>query len=469
MSYIPHTDEERRAMLEAIGLPDLAALFTDVPEAYRFPGLSLPPAASELEVMRSLQEMAALNLDVTRTPTFLGAGAYRHWIPATVDFVISRSEFYTAYTPYQPEVSQGTLQTIFEYQSMICDLTGMEVANASHYDGATAVAEAAIQALNVFRYKRTKIVVAPTVNPQYRQVLRTYLQGQAVEIVGDEVLCCPTDLLLQADENTACFIVQSPNFLGQIEDLKALKETLVERTRDARGKSALLVVVTNPLSLGLLKPPADYGADIVLGEAQPLGIPLALGGPYLGFYASKMEYVRQMAGRIIGETVDVEGKRGYVMTLTPREQHISRARASSNICSNQGLMALAATVYLATLGRQGLRRVAELNYHKAHHAASLIEQIEGYQVDRSKPFFNEFVVTCPAPVADINEYLLHEWGILGGYDLSQDYPELGNAMLVAVTEMNTAEEIELLARALRDYDPNWDAEWHEGDVEEEQA
>ncbi len=455
MVYIPHTDRERQQMLDVIGVKRIEDLFQDIPKPYRYPPLELPPPASEMEILQELQTLSKTNLDATTTPTFLGAGAYRHWVPSVVDYIISRGEFYTAYTPYQPEVSQGTLQAVFEYQSMICDLTGMEIANASHYDGATATAEAVIQAYNVFRKKRNKIIISPTVHPQYRAVLQTYTQGMEtntttpLEIVGDDNLNTPLDdLLALVDENTACFIIQSPNFLGQLESLEGLAEEVHQR--GSRGnQQPLLAVITNPISLGLLKPPGAYGADIVIGEGQPLGLGLNFGGPYLGFYATKQTYMRQVAGRLVGETVDADGERGYVMTLTTREQHIRRDRATSNICTNQGLMALAATVYLAALGKHGLRNIAELNYHKAHYAADQIDTLQGYTVQRGKAFFNEFVVQCPAPVEHINRYLLDKWEIIGGYNLSKDYPNLDKHMLVAVTEANSRNEIDFFVDALR--------------------
>ncbi len=447
MVYTPHTDDDRRAMLEAIGVGSLAELFTDVPALHRFPDLDLPEALSEMEVLRELQSLAEGTLNANSVPTFLGAGAYRHWVPSVVDYVISRGEFATAYTPYQAEVSQGTLQAIFEYQSLICDLTGMDVANASHYDAATATAEAVIQAYNVFRKKRRKILISPTVHPHYRAVVRTYTQGMDVQIAGDAAIDAPLDELIdQVDADTACVIVQSPNFLGQIEPLDGLAERI-----HARDPKTLLAVVTNPISLGLLEPPGSFGADIVLGEGQPLGLGLNFGGPYLGFYATRDEYVRQLAGRLVGQTVDAGGKLGYVMTLTTREQHIRRDKATSNICSNQGLMALAATVYLSTLGKHGLRRIAELNYHKAHYAAAQIAVLDGYAVEGSGPFFNEFVVNCPAPVAEINAALLTRvpnGPVLGGYDLGQDFPGWDHRMLVAVTEMNTRTEIDVFVAAL---------------------
>ncbi len=450
MVYIPHTDEERRQMLEAIGVDKIADLFADIPGKYRYPEIEVPDPIAELEALQELQYLADVNLNAYAVPTFLGAGAYRHWVPSVVDYVTGRGEFYSAYTPYQAEVSQGTLEAIFEYQSMICDLTGMEVSNASHYDGATAAAEAVIQAYNVFRKKRNRVVLSPTLHPHYREVIRTYTQGMDLEIVGDDDLTASLEQLLdRVNEKTLCLIVQSPNFLGQLEELSGVAERVHEQ-----GQDALLAVATNPISLGLLKPPGAYGADIVFGEGQPLGLGLNFGGPYLGFYATRSDYVRQIAGRLVGKTVDVEGREAYVMTLTTREQHIRRERATSNICTNQGLMALAATVYMAALGKNGIRRVAELNYHKAHYAAGIIDALEDYTVLRDAPFFNEFVVRCPGPVAEINDYLLTELGelqIVGGYDLGRDYPHLANHMLVAVTELNSRDAIDGFAEALDAY------------------
>jgi glycine dehydrogenase subunit 1 len=450
MVYVPHTDEERQEMLAAIGVERIEDLFEDVPAAYRYPELELPEALSELEVMQELQNLAGANLNAYAVPTFLGAGTYRHWVPAVVDTIISRGEFATAYTPYQPEVSQGTLQAIFEYQSLITDLTRMEVANASHYDGATATAEAVIQALNVFRMKRRKIVVAPTVHPHYRAVIRTYTQGLELEIVGDDDLDRPLEEVVElVDEETACLVMQSPNFFGNIELVEGLANTVHQI-----GDGALLAVVTNPISLGLLNPPGDFGADIVVGDGQPLGLGLNFGGPSLGYYATLQKHIRQMAGRIVGETVDVEGRRGYVLTLTTREQHIRRERATSNICTNQGLMALAATVYLSALGSYGLRRIAELNYHKAHYAAKEIQELGTFSIANKKPFFNEFIVRCPAPVEEINDFLLNEYPleIIGGYDLGRDYPHMENHMLVAVTEMNSREEMDDFVAALAEFE-----------------
>jgi glycine dehydrogenase subunit 1 len=359
-----------------------------------------------------------------------------------VNHILLRGEFYTAYTPYQPEMSQGTLQAIFEYQSMICALTGMDAANASHYDGATSLAEAVTVAMEVTRHKRNKIILSHAIHPQYRAVVRTYHQGGNLKIVGDAGRADIADLIDMLDDNTAMVAVAYPNFFGQIDDLK----TLAEKVHNA---GALLVVVANPIALALLKSPGELGADIVVGEGQSLGIPLGYGGPYVGYFAIRSEYVRKIAGRIVGETVDKQGRRAYVMTLRPREQDIKREKASSNICTNQGLMALAATVYMSLVGKQGIRKVAELCYHKAHYAAQQIDTLPGYKVDFSKPFFHEFVVKCPHAVKDINEQLIDE-GIIGGYDLGQDYAHLKDHMLLCVTEMNTKNEIDTLVEVLKE-------------------
>jgi glycine dehydrogenase subunit 1 len=442
MPYLPHTDADRRDMLEAIGVSSLEELFYDVPESFRFPELKLPKAASEMEILDELYAMALKNSATGCFATFLGAGAYNHFVPSVIPYLAGRGEFATAYTPYQPEVSQGTLQAIFEYQSMIAELTGMDVVNASHYDGATSMAEAAIMAVNVSRGKRRKILVSPWVHPQYRRTMRTYLPGGQVTVTGDENLRTDLDDLRgMLDDDTACLVIQNPNFFGELMDVDGLADAV-------HGAGALLVVVANPIiSLGLLTPPGGYGADIVVAEGQPLGAGLNFGGPYLGVFAAREAYVRRMPGRLVGETTDTGGRRGYVLTLTPREQHIRREKATSNICTNQGLVALMAGMYLAYMGRAGLRAVAEMCYHKAHYAASQIDKLGGYQVVNYAPFFNEFAVKCPKPVAEINVALL-ESGILGGYDLESDYPHAKNEMLVCVTEMNTREQIDRLVAAL---------------------
>ncbi|MEI2692904.1 MAG: aminomethyl-transferring glycine dehydrogenase subunit GcvPA [Anaerolineae bacterium] len=440
MPFIANTDADRAAMLAAVGVERVEDLFHDVPEAYRYPALDLPEALSELEALRELAGMAAENDNLDELTSFLGAGAYRHFIPSVVDFLSGRSEFYTAYTPYQPEVSQGTLQAIFEYQSMICALTGMDAANASHYDGATATAEAVIMALNTVRGKRQRVILSSTLNPQYREVVRTYTQGMGLEIVEADFRALPQ----MCGKDTVCIVVQNPDFLGNVrspQEMQALADA-------AHTCGALLAVAVDPISLGLFTPPGQYGADIVMGEGQALGIPLGFGGPYLGFFAMREKDVRKSAGRIAGETVDLDNRRGYVLTLSTREQHIKRSRATSNICSNQALMALRAAIYLATMGKQGLRSVAEQCYHKGQYAATKISMLPGYEIVNTGPFFKEFVVRCPAPVEDVKAHLLLEWGIIPGYDLTVDYPELGECLLVCVTEMNTAEEIDALAEGL---------------------
>ena len=445
MSYVPNTNADRGAMLEVIGVGDVADLFWDVPEGARFPELDLPAPVSEWEVLRELKELSEYNVDLEHAPCFLGAGAYPHFVPSVVGHVIGRSEFYTAYTPYQPEISQGTLQSIFEYQSMICALTGMDAANASHYDGATALAEAVVMAVNVGRQKRRKVVMSAGVHPEYRAVVRTYTQGAGLTILGDEDSSLGLHGLAEwVDADTACVIVQNPSFLGYLQEPAAVR-ALAKATHDA---GALLVVCADPISLGLFVPPGEYGADIACGEGQALGGGLSFGGPYLGYFACRKQHVHKMAGRIVGQTVDQKGERGFVLTLSAREQHIRRERATSNICSNEALMALAAAVYLTALGKTGLRKVAELCYHKAHYAAQRLSTLPGYELRGEGTFFHEFPLQCPRPVQEINDYLLSEWGIIGGYDLGRDYPDFANTMLVCATEVTTREEIDSLVEAL---------------------
>jgi glycine dehydrogenase subunit 1 len=440
--FIPHTDADREAMLRTVGVSRLEDLFKDVPAAHRFPNLNLPRGLTEMEVKAEMESLALSNETTKDLVCFLGAGAYAHYIPAAVDAILRRGEFYTAYTPYQPEISQGTLQAIFDYQSLVASLTGMEVSNASHYDGATAVAEAVSMAYANFRGKRNKVVLSPSLHPHYRATVQTYNEGTEINLAGAEISpqAGPEALLPLIDDKTALVIVQYPDFFGRIYDYTALAEA-------THRAGALLAISANPLSLGLLTPPGEFGADIVTGEGQSLGIPLSFGGPYLGLFATRKEYVRKMAGRLVGETIDNRGQRAYVLTLTAREQHIRREKATSNICTNQGLLALAATVYMSLLGKHGLRQVAELCYHKAHYAASQIASLPGFRLWSDAPFFHEFVVRCPQPVAEINDLLLLE-GILGGYDLGQDYPELKNHMLIAVTEMNSRDDINLLVETL---------------------
>jgi glycine dehydrogenase subunit 1 len=444
--FTPHTNSEREEMLRAVGVRSIEDLFKAVPEKYRFPKLDLPAQRTELEITSELNELASGNGSVKEMICFLGAGAYNHFIPAAVDAIISRGEFFTAYTPYQPEISQGTLQAIFEYQSLISNLTGMDACNASHYDGATSAAEAVILAHANYRGKRKNMVISSALHPQYRETIRTYTQGYPdIAIIGDDTkdpLESPDKLLSLIDQNTALVMVQYPDFFGRIYNYTKIAEA-------AHQNGALFAVSVNPTALGLLKPPSEFGADIVIGEGQSLGIPLSLGGPYLGLFATKKDLVRKISGRLVGETVDQDGKRGYVLTLTAREQHIRREKATSNICSNQGLMALASSVYLSLLGKHGLRQVAELCFQKAHYAAKQIASIPGYSVKTDTPFFHEFMVKCPQPVDEINAHLL-EHGILGGYNLEKDYPTLKNHMLVAVTEMLSKEEIDIFVDVLKE-------------------
>ena len=446
MTYVPHTESETREMLAAIGVARLEDLFADVPAAVRFPALKLPPPSSEMEIAADMQALARRNFGVDPSLSFLGAGAYHHFRPATVDYVLRRGEFYTSYTQYQPEASQGMLQALFEYQSMICRLTGMEVSNASHYDGATALAEAVVLALNVAQGKRRKIIMSPAVHPQYREVVRTYLRGtHADSVTGDEDGRSDlADLLKRLDGETAALVIQNPNFFGQCEPVDGLADAV-------HRAGALLIVVTDPIALGMFRPSGAYGADVAVADGQALGIPPSFGGPYLGILASRMEYVRRLSGHLVGETVDAGGRRGYVLTLATREQHIRRAKATSNICTNSAVCALAAAAYLATMGKQGLRDVAELCFHKSHYAAAEIGRLKGFAVNpQGRPFFKEFVVRLPRPPAEVNEILRERHGIIGGYDLGRDYPHLADHMLFAVTEVNTRAAIDRLVGALRE-------------------
>lgn len=447
MTYIPISPKERDAMLETIGVKSLDDLFDAIPANHRFPKLDLPAALTEMEAADELSGLANANENVrSDLVSFLGAGMYNHYIPSVVDHMLRRGEFYTAYTPYQPEISQGTLQAVFEYQSLMSALTGMDVSNASHYDGATATAEAVNLAFAQFRGKRKKVVVSPTVHPQYRAVLRTYTQAMGVEVTGDDpnanLESSPDDLLSQVDDNTCIVIVQYPDFFGRVYDYTKLIE-------DVHAKGALVCVVANPTALAMFKTPGSMGADIVVGDGQPLGIPMWYGGPSVGFFTTRKNFVHKMAGRLVGETVDNKGQRAYVLTLTAREQHIKRERATSNICTNQGLIALGTAVYLSLLGKKGLRQVAELCYQKAHYAAQELSKIDGMGLCFTEPFFHEFALCVNRPVDEVNAHLL-EHGIIGGYDLGQDYPALKDHMLIAVTEMNTKEEIDTLVEVLKE-------------------
>jgi len=416
-------------MLREIGVSSADELFHDVPEKFRNVRFKLPPPLSELELKEELRQLSNHNANLDDYVCFLGAGYYRHFIPSVIGHITGRSEFYTAYTPYQAEASQGTLQTIYEYQSLICQLTGMEVSNAGMYDGSTAVAEAALMACRITR--RDKVAVLSTVNPGYGKVIDTYAKGH--DIPSEKVE--PNLDGLASD--CACLIVQQPNFFGHFEDIGAY-------TQKAHDMGALLIIIVDPISLGMFKPPGNYGADIVVAEGQALGSPISFGGPGLGIFTCRKEYLRQMPGRIVSKTTDVGGQPGYVLTLATREQHIRRERATSNICTNEALVALAATVYLAALGKRGLRQVAELCYHKAHYAAEAIGKLKGYSLVFQQPFFKEFVVCCPVAPSQINEVLFKE-RIIGGLDLSQ---MIDNGMLLCVTEVNTKQDIDRLVEIL---------------------
>ncbi|MDT3428119.1 glycine dehydrogenase subunit 1 [Paenibacillus forsythiae] len=442
--YLPMTEQDRSEMLAEIGIQSVEELFADIPEAVRYKGrLPMSEALDEYALLRHMKRLADKNADFDSHVSFLGAGLYDHHVPVVINHVISRSEFYTAYTPYQPEISQGELQAIFEFQSYICELTGMKVANASMYDGATALSEAAVLAAGAT--KRRKIVVSGAVHPEARQVLKTSAAGLglAVAVVGCSDGATDLAQLAQAvDGETAAVLVQYPNFFGCIENLAAIEQL-------AHDAKALLVVSAGPLALGVLETPGKLGADIVVGDAQPLGISASLGGPTCGYFSVAEHLMRRIPGRIVGQTVDRSGKRGFVLTLQAREQHIRREKATSNICSNQALLALCASVYLSVMGKEGLREVGELNIRKSHYAAARLGAIPGVKIAFTSPFFNEFALKLPegSDPGAVNAKLLKE-GFLGGYDLGRDYPELAGHMLIAVTEKRSKSEIDEFASVL---------------------
>lgn len=430
--------------MQTIGIDSIDQLFQDIPQEVRYQGtLPMSEALDEISLLRHMRQLAGRNADFDQYCSFLGAGLYDHHIPVVINHVISRSEFYTAYTPYQPEISQGELQAIFEFQSFICELTGMAVANASMYDGSTALAEAA--ALASGATKRQQIFVSRTVHPEARQIVHTVARGLSLDVVEIDHADGVTDLeqlAARVTNNTAAILVQSPNFFGCIEDVRAIADIIHQH-------HGLCIVSTNPLSLGILESPGRLGADVVVGDAQPLGIPASLGGPTCGFFAVTEPYMRKMPGRIVGQTVDREGRRGFVLTLQAREQHIRREKATSNICSNQALLALCASVYLSTMGKQGLQDVAKLNLQKAHYAAQQFADHPLFSQPFEAPFFNEFVIRLPdgCNMSQLQKHLL-ESGYIGGYHLGADYPELQNHVLVAVTEQRTRAEIDQFVSVL---------------------
>ncbi len=445
MPYFPNTDHDRREMLKAIGAASVEELFEMVPAELRLGrGLFLPPAMGELELTQHLTALAEKDQPAGEMACFLGAGSYDHFVPAVVDAIAARSEFYTAYTPYQPEASQGSLQAFFEYQTLITQLTGMDVSNASLYDGASAAAEAVLMAMEATR-REGRVVTAASVHPEYRQTVATYLANFATEIVtlgAPQGAIAPEELAAAVDGRTACVLVQHPNFFGCLEDVARLAEV-------ARAAGAMLVAAVDPISLGVLKRPGEWGADIVVAEGQSLGTPLSYGGPYLGILACRESLVRRMPGRLVGQTVDRRGKRCWVLTMQTREQHIRREKATSNICTNQGLLALRAAVYMALMGPQGLREVAALCLHKARYAAERITSGGRWKAAFARPTFKEFVVRLPGGAVEEKLAAALEQGIFAGVPLRTWYPELGDCLLVAVTEKRTRKEIDRLAAVLQ--------------------
>jgi len=440
--YIPNTEAEERLMLDSIGAKSIEDLFADIPaELGLNRRIDIRKAMSELELSGNMKKLSGANKSTEELTCFLGAGAYDHYIPSIVRHLAMRSEFYTAYTPYQPEISQGTLQAIFEYQTMICSLTGMEVTNASMYDGATACVEAAMMAVENAR--RSSILVSKTVHPEIRRVLKSYMHFRDVEVVEVDMKDGVTDvekLKTLAEAGTAGVIVQNPNFFGVIEDLTDIEKII-------HANKGVLIDYVDPISLGILKSPGESGVDIAVGEGQSLGNSLNFGGPYLGFLATNSKLMRKMPGRIVGQSDDVDGKRAFVLTLQAREQHIRRYKATSNICSNQGLNALMATIYMSTMGKAGLKEVAEQSARKAHYTMEQLTKSGKYKPLFNKPFFKEFAIVGDVSAAAVNNELLKN-NILGGFQLDKEYPELKNGLLLCVTEKRTKEEIDKLARIM---------------------
>jgi glycine dehydrogenase subunit 1 len=440
MDYIQNTPADAAAMLKSIGVSSVDDLFAAIPEGVRLKRpLEIAPALPEQDLLAHLTSLAARNTTFDAGRCFLGAGAYNHYVPAVVDALFSRGEFLSAYTPYQAEASQGTLQHIFEFQTMICELTGMDVANASHYDGGTALEEAVAMAVD--HTERKKVVISGGVNPQYRAVIKSLFKhlGATIIEVAQVRGQTPVATLKEAASDAACIVMQNPNFLGGIEDLAAVSEI-------AHAAGALSIASVNPVSLALLKSPGECGCDIATGEGQPLGIDMNFGGPWAGFIAAKKEFIRGMPGRIVGETLDAEGKRGFTLTLQAREQHIRREKASSNICTNQALMALRATIYLETLGPGGLRRVAEICVQRSHELMDKIARIPGVKIPFSYPFFHEFVAELPHPALTLSR--LQEKGFLGGLNLQPTFRDLRDHLLLCCTERNTSADVDAFVAAL---------------------
>ncbi|MGH2478324.1 MAG: aminomethyl-transferring glycine dehydrogenase subunit GcvPA [Ktedonobacteraceae bacterium] len=447
MSYIPNTPEDQRIMLDALGLSDLEALLTPVPEQVRLHRpLNLPPALAEPDLKRLMSGMAAHNRDLDTTISFLGAGSYDRAIPSVVPHLQHRSEFVTSYTPYQPEVSQGMLQAIYEFQTMVAQITGLDVANASLYDGATAMIEAVLLALGPGG--RGEVVISQGVDPQYRRVLHTYAHARGFQVIEVPLANGVTDLVALNESvkpTTAAVVVQQPNFFGSIEDMRAIEPIA------HKGKAIFVSTITEPASLGLLASPGEYGADIAVGELMSFGNTMSYGGPALGFMAARNKFMRLLPGRLVGQTVEEGGQKrtGYVLTLQTREQHIRRERATSNICTNQSLLAVGATIYMAALGKQGFRELSELCLHKAHYAFRQVTSVPGFKAAFSSPFFNEFVIEAPVRIGKLQQQF-EKAGIIGGYPLAQEYPGMPNAMLFCVTETRTKADIDLLVETLKE-------------------
>jgi glycine dehydrogenase subunit 1 len=440
--YLPLSSADRTAMLKEVGFDSFEAMIAHIPSTVRLAKLDLPQGEDEITVLARMRELAARNTPMSER-SFLGAGVYQRFIPAAVDAIVSRSEYYTAYTPYQPEVAQGTLQYTYEFQTMICALTGMDVSNASLYDASTATPEAALMAMRVTG--RKEVLVAGTVHPEYREVLATYAGGMHVTvktIEGSNGRLDVSSVAGQITDDTACVIVQCPNFFGQVEDMQALSDA-------AHAKGALFVAVVDPVSLAVLAAPGSYGADIVIGDGQSIGNMASFGGPHVGFLACRNQFFRQLPGRVVGASLDSRGNRAYTLTLQTREQHIRREKATSNICTNQALSALAVTVYLSLAGPEGLKAVAEVSAQRAHHLAAQIAELPGFSLAFNGPFLNEFVVKSPVPVAELLESLSTR-GIMGGVPLTRWFPAMQDCLMIAVTELNTPEALEALLDGLRE-------------------
>jgi glycine dehydrogenase subunit 1 len=446
MRYLPHSNQDIRSMLDAIGVEKIEDLFSGIPENCRLPrDLELCEPLAEADLQRRLQALAAANSIDDSWSRFLGGGYYDHHIPAVIDHLISRSEFYTAYTPYQPEISQGTLQAVFEFQTLVCQLTGMEVANASLYDGASACAEAVLMALRCGR-KRSKVLLSRGLHPKYREVVAAYVRFLDVELIevplaADGRTDAGAVARLLADD-VAALVVGYPNYLGVVEELEPLSQLVHD------SGARLLVAAAEPLAMALYRSPGEQGADIVIGEGQSFGLPLSFGGPGVGFIAARQKDMRSLPGRLVGETVDKDGLRGFVLTLATREQHIRREKATSNICSNQGICAVMVSIYLALLGKNGLPKLARDNYSRVTYLRERIAALPGYSLSFSAPVFNEFVISCPQPAAEVLQRLEDE-KILAGIDLSGDYPEIENGLLICVTEQNDRVQLDRLVAALK--------------------